>query len=104
MRDRLRHAAGGAGRMLQRHMVTIFRTVSMRRRIWPLHAVGTVRSLDRRSTYVWVASESWSAICADGVLAAGDTVEMTGREGLTLQVRRLAPGAGPGLTKDCRHE
>ncbi len=69
-----------------------------------MHAIGTVRSVARRSAYVWVASESWSATCADAVLAIGDTVEVIGREGLMLQVRRLAPGAGSGLAKDSRRK
>lgn len=30
-----------------------------------MHAVGTVRSVDPRLAQVWVASESWSATCAD---------------------------------------
>jgi membrane-bound ClpP family serine protease len=54
-----------------------------------MNAIGTVRSVDRSSVFVWVASERWSATCADGVLAVGDTVEVIGHEGLTLQVRRV---------------
>lgn len=60
-----------------------------------MKAVGTVRSVDRRTARVWVASESWSATCADEDLAIGDTVEVIGCEGLTLQVRRLASSARP---------
>jgi len=55
-----------------------------------MKAVGTVRAVERHVAYVWVASESWAATCADGPLAIGDAVEVTGRDGLTLQVRRLA--------------
>lgn len=58
-----------------------------------MQAIGTVRSVDRRAAYVWVVSELWSATCADGKLAVGDTVEVIGRDGLTLQVRRLAQRA-----------
>ena len=58
-----------------------------------MHAIGTVRAVDRRTAHVWVLSELWSATCADGPLAIGDRIEVIGREGLTLQVRRLAQGA-----------
>ena len=54
-----------------------------------MHAVGTVRSVDGGRAYVWVQSDQWAATCAEGVLAVGDAVEVIGRDGLTLQVRRL---------------
>lgn len=58
-----------------------------------MHAVGTVSAVDRRTPYVWIVGERWSAISQDDVLAVGDTVEVIAREGLTLHVRRLAAAA-----------
>jgi len=60
-----------------------------------MNAVGTVSAVDQRAAYVWVQSEQWAATCADAVLAVGDSVEVIGLEGLTLQVRRLASPARP---------
>lgn len=58
-----------------------------------MHAVGTICAVDRRSADVWVAGERWSATCPDDVLCIGDTVEVTARDGVSLQVRRLATRA-----------
>ena len=69
-----------------------------------MKAVGTVRWVDQRRAHVWVASESWSATCADEKLAIGDTVEVIGCEGLTLDVRRLASPAQSGLQKGSVHD
>lgn len=54
-----------------------------------LHAVGSVRSVERGLAWVWVESEQWAARCSDGALAVGDAVEVIGRDGLVLRVRRL---------------
>ncbi len=57
-----------------------------------LHALGTVRAVERGMLCVWVQSELWSAETDDVTLKAGDTVEVVAIKGVNLKVRK-APAA-----------
>ncbi len=41
---------------------------------------------------VWVSGELWRAVAEDGTVAKGEKVQVVGREGLQLRVRRLGDG------------
>ena len=56
-------------------------------------AVGKVLGVSGRLADVWVRSELWSARY-EGELREGDLVQVVGREGLRLRVRKLAAGRG----------
>jgi len=56
-------------------------------------AIGKVLGANGRLADVWVRSELWSARY-EGELREGDLVQVVGREGLRLRVRKLAAGRG----------
>jgi len=58
------------------------------------HAVGSVRSVDDWRVSVFVRGELWFAESVGGALAPGDRVEVVGRDGFQLRVRRLRDVGG----------
>ncbi len=53
-------------------------------------AIGTIATVDAIGTYAHIHGESWR-VTADGPLAPGERVRVTGIDGLTLKVERIAP-------------
>jgi len=58
------------------------------------HAVGSVRHVDAWRVSVFVRGELWFAESVGGALAPGDRVEVVGRDGFQLRVRRLHDEGG----------